>query len=126
MSKCTGCECCNTSDAAAELNAERLAHLATRTELDKAVAWLDRCQWARSVIDLDSGPLEVQLATAMQRVERLTAEKGHGEDEFHAMLRRERALRALVDSLEANCGCTDETDSPCANCLRIDEFKETP
>lgn len=55
------------------LNAEKAAHLATRTELDKAVAWLDRCQWARSVIDLDSGPLEVQLATALGRVKRLTA-----------------------------------------------------
>ena len=55
------------------LNAEKMAHLATRTELDKAVAWLDRCQWARSVIDLDSGPLEVQLATALGRVKRLTA-----------------------------------------------------
>lgn len=61
-----------------ENDALRAELAATKTELDKAIAWLDR-SWARSRIDLNAGPLEVQLAATKAREARLREYARHIE-----------------------------------------------
>ncbi len=71
------------------------------------MTWLDRCSWARAVIDLDAGPLEVQLATAMTERDAARARVVQVEGLLAGANHNFESLKIIADAARADAALRD-------------------
>lgn len=115
-----------TQEQAAVLeNAYRRAEQAER---DLAATKAENERLLAAASGTQHASLSLELSRAMEEAKPRTVAEHLMSTYERVLLRRAEAaearvkeLEALVKSVRANCGCTDETDNPCANCLRIEE-----